>query len=99
MITVVLLVTMLGSGVILTFGFFGWVLREHTHARRYRRMRLVQLANPPPAKQGEGWTIRYKQKGRETKMSVPGSTEAEAVKEFLKRTSGDYSMIVSIDKE
>ena len=71
-----------------------FALREHGDAVKYRYL-MAALANQPSRPSVPGWNITYKVKGKATTTFVPGATEAEALRDFVKTTGAAFTSIIS----
>lgn len=84
------------SGIL---GFLAWAIREHLTARKYRyliRLHETMAANGAYNKvaSGPSWKISYREKGKVKEVIIPATTEAEALKEFVKTNGIAYGNIV-----
>ena len=90
-------ITLLMCGVII--GFIAWAVREHLAARRYRYLvRLAQqmkLNAPAHNNVGPQWSITYKEGRKQKTVTIPGATEAEALRDFVKAYAVGYGNVIS----
>lgn len=80
--------------------FFGWVLKEHILANRYRQGERRSVAVPTPAVVPEtpfvpSWRVTFKDGSKTSTVVVSGPTEAEALRSLIKNQTTVYGNIVS----
>ncbi len=90
----------LAAVAIVGVGFLSWVLVTINLYRHNRRLRAqvatVQyqtLSAPAPA----GWIITYKEGGKNKTYKAQGSTEGEAIKDFMVNGKAQFTAIVSVE--
>jgi hypothetical protein len=84
---------------IVAVGFLSWIcvtLSLYWRMRRYRALvqfQALQPAAPVPA----GWVISYKEGGKLKTYKAQGSTEGEAIKDFMVNGKAQFTAIVSVE--
>lgn len=102
MLAFVLVLVMVVSAAIL---IGGWLVVSITHYYQLKRARAiielleVQAAKPAAPDEPDGWKVVYKEKGKTKTYIAKGSTEGEAVKDFMLNGKTQFSNIVSVERK
>jgi len=81
--------------------FLAWVVKEHATANKYRHLiRLYQMLPKEVATAAGGtrWKFIYKAGKKRQDLIVKAETEAEAMRQFITVTKGNYDKIMELGK-